>query len=107
LNLKNHSVLNGMPFGGGDALRLLGALGSRLNTVQLSAPDNSPDLVRQEFYAWVLAHYAVRWLLHPGAAKHRLQHGQLSFKAHVQLLKREQPRSGSFPPGSQQKPRPR
>ena len=21
-----------------------------------------PDLVRQEFYGWVLAHYAVRWL---------------------------------------------
>jgi hypothetical protein len=61
----------------------------------------TPELVRQEFYAWVLAHYAVRWLLHAGAAKHRLQHGQLSFKAHVQLLKREQPRSGSFPPGPQ------
>jgi hypothetical protein len=58
----------------------------------------TPDLVRQEFYAWVLAHYAVRWLLHAGAAKHRLAHAQLSFKAHVQLLKREQPRSGSFPP---------
>jgi hypothetical protein len=57
-----------------------------------------PDLVRQEFYAWVLAHYAVRWLLHASAAEHRLQHTHLSFKAHVQLLKREQPRSGSFPP---------
>jgi hypothetical protein len=26
----------------------------------------TPDLVRQEFYGWVLAHYAVRWLLHQG-----------------------------------------
>ena len=27
----------------------------------------TPELVRQEFYGWVLAHYAVRWLLHQGA----------------------------------------
>jgi len=26
----------------------------------------TPELVRQEFYGWVLAHYAVRWLLHQG-----------------------------------------
>ena len=24
----------------------------------------TPDLVRQEFYGWVMAYYAVRWLLH-------------------------------------------
>ena len=26
------------------------------------------ELVRQEFYGWVLAHYAVRWLMHQGPA---------------------------------------
>ena len=63
----------------------------------------TPALVRQEFYGWVLAHYAVRWLLHAGASKARLTHEQLSFKAHVQLLRREQPRSGAFPPSTAQK----
>ena len=58
----------------------------------------TPELVRQEFYGWVLAHYAVRWLLHQGATEHRLSHGQLSFKGHVELLRRTQPRSGAFPP---------
>src|ERR1019366_8925229 len=29
------------------------------------------DLVRQEFYAWVLAHYAARWLMHQAATEHR------------------------------------
>src|SRR5262249_9532511 len=38
----------------------------------------TPELVRQEFYGWVLAHYAVRWLLHQGAARHRIPHGELS-----------------------------
>jgi hypothetical protein len=56
------------------------------------------DLVRQEFYGWVMAHYAVRWLLHQGATRHRMPHQELSFASHIQLLKREQPLSGAFPP---------
>ena len=59
------------------------------------------ELVRQEFYAWALAHYAVRWLLHQGATRHRMPHEALSFTAHVQLLRREQPLSGAFPPSAQ------
>jgi hypothetical protein len=58
----------------------------------------TPELVRQEFYGWVLAHYAVRWLLHEGATRHRIAHEELSFASHVQLLRRAQPRSGAFPP---------
>lgn len=56
------------------------------------------ELVRQEFYGWVLAHYAVRWLLHQGATRHRMPHEELSFASHVQLLRRQQPHSGAFPP---------
>lgn len=64
----------------------------------------TPDLVRQEFYGWVLAHYAVRWLLHQGATAHRTPHAELSFKGHVELLRRAQPRSGAFPPSAAQTP---
>ena len=60
------------------------------------------ELVRQEFYGWVLAHYAVRWLLHQGATRHRMPHEALSFTGHVQLLRREQPLSGAFPPSAAQ-----
>lgn len=62
----------------------------------------TPALVRQEFYGWVLAHYAVRWLLHEGAAQHRTPHAELSFKGHVELMRRAQPRSGAFPPRAAQ-----
>jgi hypothetical protein len=62
------------------------------------------ELVRQEFYGWVLAHYAVRWLLHEGAARSGQPDEALSFTAHVQLLRREQPRSGAFPPSATQTP---
>jgi hypothetical protein len=56
------------------------------------------DLVRQEFYGWVLAHYAVRWLMHQAATEHRLRDRDLSFTANVQLVRIAQPQSGAFPP---------
>ena len=63
----------------------------------------TPDLVRQEFYGWVLAHYAVRWLMHCAGGKHDVEPGQLSFVANVQHLKRQQLQqlqSGAFPPSA-------
>ena len=60
----------------------------------------TPDGVRQEFFGWVLAHYAVCWLMHQAASAHRLQQRQLSFTGHVHLLRRAQPRSGAFPPST-------
>jgi hypothetical protein len=63
----------------------------------------TPELVRQEFYGWVLAHYAVRWLMHQAASEHRLSHAQLSFTGNVQLLRRIQPLSGAFPPRAAKK----
>ncbi len=62
------------------------------------------ELVRQEFYGWVLAHYAVRWLLHEGAARSGQADDELSFTSHVHLVRREQPRSGAFPPSETQTP---
>jgi hypothetical protein len=57
-----------------------------------------PDLVRQEFYGWVLAHYCVRWLLDLGAQRHGGDHGRQSFTAHVKTLRRTLPESGAFSP---------
>ena len=63
----------------------------------------TPDLVRQEFYGWVLAHYAVRWLMHQAATEHEVTARSLSFTANMALLKRAQPQSGAFPPSKAQK----
>jgi len=60
----------------------------------------TPALVEQEFYGWVLAHYAVRWLMHQAATYRRSEHEELSFSGHVQLFRRAQPRSGAFPPSA-------
>ena len=58
----------------------------------------TPDGVRQEFYGWVLAHYAVCWLMHEAASAARVRQRTLSFKGSVQLMRRAQPQSGAFPP---------
>jgi hypothetical protein len=63
----------------------------------------TPDLVRQEFYGWVMAHYAVRWLLHQGASRHKLKHAEQSFIAHLNILKVNLPTSGSFSPSKAKK----
>jgi Insertion element 4 transposase N-terminal/Transposase DDE domain len=54
--------------------------------------------VRQEFYGWLLAHYAVCWLMHQSASEQRLRQRVLSFTGHANLLRRVFPRSGEFPP---------
>jgi len=36
----------------------------------------TPDLVRQEFYGWVLTHYAVRWLMHTAAPNITCRHAR-------------------------------
>ena len=60
----------------------------------------TPNGVRQEFYGWVLAHYAVCWLMHAAASKARLEQRTRSFTGHVHLMRRAQPRSGAFPPNA-------
>ncbi len=56
------------------------------------------DLVRQEFYGWVLTHYAARWLMHEAASEAKAADRDLSFTANVALLRIAQPQSGAFPP---------
>lgn len=58
----------------------------------------TPELVRQEFYGWVMAHYAVRWLMYQGAAQADISERTVSFTATVQLLRRTLPQSGAIPP---------
>ncbi len=60
-------------------------------------------LVRQEFYGWVLAHYAVRWMMHQAATEHRLSQRSLSFTANVHLFRNAQPQSGAFSPSTAKK----
>jgi len=64
----------------------------------------TPDLVRQEFYGLLLAHYAVRGLMHEAALKADLDPDKISFVHSVRVIRRRiqetygTPDSGPFPP---------
>jgi hypothetical protein len=73
-------------------------LKTHLTSGKRTLRSKTADGVRQEFYGWVLAHYAVCWLMHQTASEHRLRQRVLSFTAHANLLRRVFPRSGEFPP---------
>ena len=57
-----------------------------------------PELVKQEFYALLLAHAAIRQLMTEAA--HRTQQSalDLSFIGAVRILQRRMPQAGAFPP---------
>ena len=73
-------------------------LKTHLSSGRRTLRSKTADGVRQEFYGWLLAHYAVCWLMHQTASEHRLKARVLSFTSHAHLLRRIFPRSGEFPP---------
>jgi hypothetical protein len=64
----------------------------------------TPELVRQEFYGLLLAHYAVRGLMHEAALQAELDPDELSFVHAVRVIKRKILTAGSFPPSGEPVP---
>lgn len=81
----------------GEVERVFDELKTHLHQRRRALRSKTPDLVRQEFYGWVLTHDAVRWLMHTAATEHQVPPRRLSFVAYVHLLRRAQPQSGAFP----------
>lgn len=61
----------------------------------------TPELVRQEFYGLLLAHYAVRGLMHEAALQADLDPDELSFVHAVRVIKRKILTAGSFSPSGE------
>jgi Insertion element 4 transposase N-terminal/Transposase DDE domain len=57
-----------------------------------------PDLVRQEFYGLLMAHFAVRSLMHDAALRAHLDPDRLSFLHAVRVIRRKLPLSGALSP---------
>jgi hypothetical protein len=60
----------------------------------------TPELVLQEFYGLMLAHFAVRGLMHEAAVKAQLDPDELSFVHAVRVLKRKILTAPAFPPSA-------
>lgn len=59
-----------------------------------------PDLVIQEFYGFMMAHFAVRSLMHEAALKAAEDPDRLSFVHTVRVIRRKLPRMASLPPSA-------
>jgi len=58
----------------------------------------TPELVRQEFYGLLLAHFAIRGLMHEAALKVDEDPDQLSFTHAVRVIRRKLPHFVALPP---------
>jgi hypothetical protein len=58
----------------------------------------TPDLVRQEFYGLMMAHFAIRGLMHQAALKADRDPDRLSFLHAVRVIRRKLPRFPAIPP---------
>lgn len=61
----------------------------------------TPDLVRQEFYGLLMAHFAVRSLMHEAALKVDEDPDRLSFLHAVRVIRRKLPALAAIPPSEE------
>jgi hypothetical protein len=82
----------------------LAELKTQLRGARVVLRSKTPDLVRQEFWGLLLAHFAVRGLMHEAALKAEEDPDRLSFSHAVQVVRRKVPLFAALPPSSQARP---
>ena len=80
----------------------LDELKTHLRGAQIVLRSKTPDLVRQEFYGLLLAHFAVRGLRQEAALKVGEDPDRLSFLHAVRVLRRKLPLYGAVPPSEEE-----
>jgi hypothetical protein len=75
----------------------LDELKTHLRGAKIVLRSKTPDLVRQEFYGLLLAHFAVRGLMHEAALQAGEDPDRLSFVHAVRVIRRKLPLSGALP----------
>jgi hypothetical protein len=78
----------------------LDELKTHLRGAQMVLRSKTPDLVKQEFYGFMMAHFAVRGLMHEAALKADEDPDRLSFLHAVRVIRRKLPAFGAIPPST-------
>ena len=76
----------------------LDELKTHLRGAKIVLRSKTPDLVRQEFYGFLLAHFAIRGLMHEAALTVGIDPDALSFVHAVRVIRRKLPRAVAIPP---------
>jgi Insertion element 4 transposase N-terminal/Transposase DDE domain len=80
----------------------LDELKTHLRGSRIVLRSKTPDLVRQEFYGLMMAHFAVRGLMHEAALRADEDPDRLSFLHAVRVVRRKIARFASIPPSGQE-----
>jgi len=80
----------------------LDELKTHLRGSKLVLRSKTPDLVRQEFYGFLLAHFAIRGLMHEAALKAKEDPDRLSFLHAVRVVRRKLPVFSAIPPSAEE-----
>jgi len=73
-------------------------LKTHLRGAKIVLRSKTPDLVRQEFYGLLMAHFAIRGLMHEAALKADEDPDRLSFLHAVRVIRRKMAVYGAIPP---------
>ena len=76
----------------------LDELKTHLRGAKIVLRSKTPDLVRQEFYGLMMAHFAIRGLMHEAALKADDDPDRISFLHEVRVIRRKLPRFAAIPP---------
>ena len=76
----------------------LDELKTHLRGARIVLRSKRPDLVRQEFYGLLMAHFAIRGLMHEAALKADEDPDRLSFVHAVRVIRRKLPSFPAIPP---------
>lgn len=79
----------------------LDELKTHLRGAQIVLRSKTPDLVRQEFFGLMMAHFAVRGLMHEAALKAHEDPDRLSFLHSVRVVQRRMARYAAIPPSAE------
>jgi hypothetical protein len=82
----------------------LAELKTQLRGARVVLRSKTPELVRQEFWGLLLAHFAVRGLMHEAALKADEDPDRLSFSHAVRVVRRKLPLFAALPPSEQARP---
>ena len=80
----------------------LDELKTHLRGAQIVLRSKTPELVQQEFYGLLMAHFAIRGLMHEAALKADEDPDRLSFLHSVRVVQRRMARYGAIPPSAEE-----
>ena len=80
----------------------LDELKTHLRGAQIVLRSKTPELVQQEFFGLLMAHFAIRGLMHEAALKADEDPDRLSFLHSVRVVQRRMARYGAIPPSAEE-----